>query len=132
MGASYSKTDVTIELLNQEPASYFVYGDNISRQKADGSASLRRHPRTVGFVVEKEPAAKPSKYFKTEEYVKLFFDQLRQLTDIVKKDRGKKYYISQLGAESSNKFYIWERLIKHSLEAELGEFDNVVFCWEQN
>lgn len=131
MGATYSKTDVTIELLNREPASYFVYSDNMSRQKSDGAASLRQHPRTVGFVVEKEPTAKPSRYFKTEEYAKMFFDQLRQLADIIKNSRGKKYYISRLGAESSNKFYIWERLIKHSLEAELGELDNVVFCWEQ-
>lgn len=132
MGAIYSNTKITLEQLNREVASYLVYGDNALRQKNDGSAALRQHPRTIGFVVEKEPTAKPSKCFKPTEYAKMFFDQLKQLSNIIKSDRNKKYYISQLGAETSNKFYIWELLIKHNLEAELGELDNVVFCWEKN
>jgi hypothetical protein len=61
----------------------------------------------------------------------MFFVELKQLTKIIKSNPSKKYYISELGKASSNKFYIWELLVKHNLEAELGELENVVFCWER-
>lgn len=131
MPATYQKIKVTEDLLNSEPNSYFVYGDNMNRQGLDGAASMRNHPRCIGFVTRKPPEVKPSANFKVEEYAKTFFQQLTQLADIVKKAPHQKFYISKVGSGAANKYYIWERIIRSNLIIELGEYDNVVFCWEE-
>jgi hypothetical protein len=130
MPASYQKIKVTEELLNQSPETYFVYGDNESRQGTDGAAALRNHPRAIGFITKRHPSVKVDCY-KPDEYVKPFFEQLDQLHGIIKNAPHQKFYISKIGSGAANRYYIWQLIIKHNLIDSLGEFDNVVFCWEE-
>jgi hypothetical protein len=131
MPATYQKIKVTEELLNQETGNYFVYGDNEARQGTAGAAALRTNPKAIGFITRRHPDAKPSSYFKPEEYIKPFFQQLEQLHNIIKNAPQQKFYISKIGSGASNKYYIWERVVKHNLIDTLGSYDNVVFCWEE-
>ena len=131
MQAKFKKITVTEETLNSEPESYFVFGDNTIKQGTGGAAKLRHHPRAIGFVTKKQPDNKPSSSFKPEEYLKIFFEQLDQLINIIKTNPQKTFYVSKLGAGLANKYMIWERVIKHNLVSELGEYSNVVFCWEE-
>lgn len=131
MPATYQKIKVTEELLNSEPSSYFVYGDSLLRQGTDGAAAIRHHPRCIGFVTKKQPGVKPSVCFKPDEYIKMFFEQLKQLTGIIKAAPHQKFYISKVGSGAANKYYIWELVIRPNLVDEFSECDNVVFCWEE-
>ena len=131
MPATYQKIKVTEDFLNQNTSYYFVYGDNEARQGTAGAAALRTNPRAIGFITKRHPDAKPSTHFKPEEYIKPFFLQLVQLNDIIKSAPQQKFYISKIGSGAANKYYIWERVIHHNLVEALGEYDNVVFCWEE-
>lgn len=131
MPAAYQKIKVTEELLTQNPEAYFVYGDNESRQGVDGAAALRTNPRAIGFITKRPPGTKPSACFKPDEYIKPFFQQLKQLHDIIKNAPHQKFYVSKIGSGAANKYYIWELIIRHNLVETLGEFDNVIFCWEE-
>lgn len=130
MPATYEKLTITHEFLNKDPNAFFVYGDNLQKQGTYGSAALRTHPRAIGFATRKGPPGSSAVCFKPEEYSKVFFDVLKQLSTHIRKNPAHKFYISKLGAGSANKHYIWEKLIHHNLTGELQEYDNVVFCWE--
>jgi hypothetical protein len=130
MPAKYENINVTEELLNSEPSSYFVFGDNLMKQGLAGAAKLRHHPRAIGFVTKKAPDGNPKSCYTPEEYAKPFFDQLEQLSNHIKGNPGRKFYVSKLGAGYANRYYIWETLIHHNLVDELEKYDNVVFCWE--
>jgi hypothetical protein len=132
MPATFKQIIVTEELLNNEPSSYFVYGDNTIRQGTGGAAKLRHHPRAIGFVTKKEPNSKPSSSFKPDEYLKMFFEQLRQLSGIINSNPQQKFYISKIGGGLANRYRIWELVIRQNLIAEFGDNDNVVFCWDEN
>lgn len=131
MPAQYKKVRVTTELLNEEPSAYFIFGDNAALQGNLGGSALRFHPRAIGFVTKKPPGTKPSECFHVDEYTKPFFEQIKQLSNIIKGNPDKKYYISRLGGGAANKYNIWQLLIKHNLEQEYEECGNVVFCWEK-
>jgi len=131
MPATYQKLVVDAALLDQDTGSYFVYGDNESRQGTAGAAALRHHPRAIGLITKRAPGTKPSECFKPEEYIKPFFQQLKQLEDIIKNAPHQKFYISKVGSGAANKYYIWQLLIKPNLVVALQEYDNVVFCWEE-
>jgi hypothetical protein len=132
MPATYKSIIVTEEILNNEPNAFFVYGDNAQRIGLGGAAKLRNHPRAIGFVTKKEPTNNQGACFTPEEYAKPFFDQLDQLSAHIKNNSTHKFYISKLGAGLANRYWIWERVISHNLQDELGGYDNVVFCWDHN
>jgi hypothetical protein len=131
MPAKFENITVTEELLNKTPNAFFVFGDNLQRQGFAGAAALRHHPRAVGFVTKKAPDGKAKSCFEPEEYAKLFFDQLKQLSSLIRGNPQHKFYVSKIGAGYANRYYIWERVIRHNLLDELGGCDNVVFCWEE-
>jgi len=131
MPATYQKIKVSEEFLSQCPEAYFVYGDNESRQGMDGAAALRSSPKAIGFITKRAPGTKPSACFKAKEYIKPFFQQLDQLQGIIKNAPHQKFYISKIGSGAANKYYIWERIIRHNLVDALSECDNVIFCWEE-
>jgi hypothetical protein len=131
MPAQYKKIRVTADLLNADPSAYFIFGDNAALQGTVGGSELRSHPRAIGFATKKAPGSKPSECFHANEYCKPFFAQLKQLSNIIKGNPHQKYYISRLGGGAANKYYIWQLLIKHNLEEEYGDCDNVIFCWEK-
>jgi hypothetical protein len=132
MPATYQNIIITEEILNSEPNAFFVYGDNVKRIGLGGAAKLRNHPRAIGFVTKKEPTNNQGACFTPEEYAKPFFDQLDQLSTHIKNGPNNKFYISKLGSGLANRYWIWERVISHNLQDELGGYDNVVFCWDQN
>lgn len=131
MPAKYKQINVTYEFLNSEPSAIFVYDDNLTKQGLNGTAALRNHPRTIGFVTQKAPEGVPRCCFKPEEYVKIFFDVLEQISMHISKNTKLTFYIPKLGSGYANKYFIWETLIHHNLVRELEKYDNVVFCWEQ-
>ena len=130
--ATFKRIEITEEFLNSNPDAYFVFGDNSQRQGTGGAAKLRHHPHAIGFVTKKAPNNSPGASFKPEEYASAFFDQLKQLAEHVKSQPSKVFYVSKLGSGLANRYYIWEKLIKHNLINELKKHSNVVFCWDED
>lgn len=130
--AFYKNLTITENFLDENPDSYFVFGDNIERSGMGGAALLRNHPHAIGFITKKFPNNKIESFYKPIEYSNVFFEELKKLKKIIQKKPNKKFYISKLGAGLANYFYIWEKLIHHNLVKELEEFENVIFCWEEN
>lgn len=127
--AIYRDLIITQEFLDNNPNAYFVFGDNLERQGYGGAAKLRDHPHAIGFITKKFPDNNDSSFYKPEEYTLVFFEELKKLKTIIEKRPDKLFYISQLGGGLANKFYIWQKLIKHNLVRNFQKFDNVIFCW---
>jgi hypothetical protein len=130
--AIYKNILITQEFLDNNPDSYFIFGDNLIREGMGGAAALRYHPHAIGFITKKYPDNKDNSFYKPEEYSSVFFEELKKLKTIIQKKPDKKFYISQLGGGLANKFYIWQKLIKHNLVRELEKFNNVIFCWDDS
>jgi hypothetical protein len=128
--ATYKNIIITENFLNNNPDAYFVFGDNLTRQGMGGAAKLRLHPHAIGFITKKYPDNDDNSFYKPEEYSPVFFEELDKLKKIIEKKSDKKFYISQLGGGLANKFYIWQKLIRHNLVKRLENFDNVIFCWD--
>lgn len=132
MGATYKKINVDENLLNSDPNAFFVFGDDLQHQNTEETAALRHHPRAIGFVTKKAPSHIRGSIFTAEEYSKVFFKMLDQLTEHIVKNSSRTFYISALGHGKANKYRIWELIVRHNLEEALAELDNVVFCWDKN
>lgn len=130
--AIYKNILITQEFLDNNPDSYFIFGDNLIREGMGGAAALRYHSHAIGFITKKYPDNKDNSFYKPEEYSSVFFEELKKLKTIIQKKPDKKFYISQLGGGLANKFYIWQKLIKHNLVRELEKFNNVIFCWDDS
>jgi hypothetical protein len=131
MKAKFKPIKITKEFLDQNPNSFFVFGDNSQRVGADGASALRGHPKAIGFITKKTSNNNPSSFFKVDEYIKPFFEQLNQLVNHIQSHPNYTFYISKIGSGLANYYYIWEKLIGHNLVEDLKDFENVVFCWEQ-
>lgn len=127
--AIYKNITITEEFLGENPNSYFVFGDNIERWGHGGAAVLRDHPHAIGFITKKFPDNKDESFYRPEEYSPIFFEELEKLKKIIEKRPDKTFYISQLGGGLANKYFIWQKLIRHNLVRVLEKFNNVVFCW---
>jgi hypothetical protein len=130
--AIYKNIIITQEFLDNNPDSYFIFGDNLIREGMGGAAILRYHPHAIGFITKKYPDNKDNSFYKPEEYSPVFFEELEKLKTIIQKRPDKKFYISQLGGGLANKYRIWQKLIRHNLVKELENFDNVIFCWDDS
>jgi hypothetical protein len=130
--ALYKNMLITQEFLDNNPDSYFIFGDNLERWGYGGAAKLRDHPHAIGFITKKFPDNNDNSFYKPEEYSAVFFEELKKLKTIIQKKPDKIFYISQLGGGLANKFYIWQKLIKHNLVKELEKFNNVIFCWDDS
>jgi hypothetical protein len=131
MPATFKRIEITPEFLNSTPDAYFVFGDNLQKIGLGGAAKLRGHPKAIGFVTKKAPSNELNASFKPEEYASLFFDQLKQLEAHIKNNPKHTFYVSKLGSGLANRYYIWQKIIGHNLTDALGEYDNVVFCWDE-
>jgi hypothetical protein len=127
--AIYKNIMITQEFLDDNVDSYFIFGDNLTREGMGGAARLRYHPHAIGFITKKFPDNNDNSFYKPEEYASVFFEELKKLETIIKKRPDKKFYISQLGGGLANKFKLWEKLIRHNLVRTLEKYDNVIFCW---
>jgi hypothetical protein len=130
MPAKFENVQITPEFLASFPDAYFVYEDDLQRQRNDGAAAYRMHPKAIGFSTMKAPPNVKNSAFKPEEYSKPFFEQLKQLSAHIKNNPNNKFYIPKLGYGAANRYYIWELLVHHNLMSEFENCDNVVFCWE--
>ena len=132
MPAKYQDIEITEDFLNSNPNAFFVYGDNLEHRGLGGAAKFRHHPRAIGFVTKKSPDNLAKSSFTVEEYKLVFFKLLKELKEHVVKNPQRTFYITRLGAGLANRYRIWELVIKHNLEQELEEHDNVVFLWSEN
>jgi hypothetical protein len=128
--ATYKNLIITQEFLDNNPNAYFVFGDNLERYGHGGAAKLRHHPHAIGFITKKFPDNHDGSFYKPEEYATVFFEELKKLKIIIEKRPDKIFYISQLGGGLANKYYIWQKLIRHNLVRIFEKSDNVIFCWE--
>jgi hypothetical protein len=127
--ASFLELEVTWQFLDNNPESYFVFGDNLQKRGKGGAAKLRDHPQAIGFITKKFPDNLDGSFYRPEEYVLIFFEELGKLKKNIDDNSSKTFYISQLGGGLANKYYIWEKLIKHNLLRTFKSYSNVVFCW---
>jgi hypothetical protein len=130
--ALYKNLIITQEFLDSNPDAYFVFGDNLIREGCGGAAALRYHPHAIGFITKKFPDNKDESFYRPEEYSPVFFEELQKLKKIIEKRQYKTFYISQLGGGLANRYFIWQKLIRHNLVRELGDLDNVIFCWDDS
>ena len=130
--AIYKDIKITQEFLDHNPDAYFVFGDNLERWGHSGAAKLRDHPHAIGFITKKFPDNKDESFYKPEEYSPVFFEELEKLKKIIQKRPDKTFYVSQLGGGLANKYFIWQRLVRHNLVKALENFKNVVFCWTES
>jgi len=124
--------DITIDwqFLDNNPTSYFVFGDNLQKRGKVEAAALRDHTHAIGFITKKFPDNEDGSFYRPEEYSSVFFEELKKLEAIIKRHPNKTFYISKLGAGLANKYRIWELLIHHNLVLTLEKYDNVIFCWK--
>lgn len=130
--AIFKNIIITQEFLDYNPNAYFVFGDNLERFGHGGAAKLRDHPHAIGFITKKFPDNKDESFYKPEEYSPIFFEELSKLEKLIKNRPDKTFYISQLGGGLANRYYIWQRLVRHNLIRKLENYHNVVFCWTEN
>jgi hypothetical protein len=62
----------------------------------------------------------------------VFFEELEKLKRVVEARQDKTFYVSQLGGGLANKYFIWQKLIRHNLVKVLENYKNVVFCWTES
>ena len=130
--ATYKDIKITKEFLDSNPNAYFVFGDNLERCGHEEASELRDHPHAIGFITKKFSDNKTESFYKPEEYSEVFFEELKKLKVIIEKRPDKTFYVSPLGSGLANKFRIWNRLIRHNLVRTLDNFNNVIFCWNDN
>jgi len=111
---------VTAEFLRENPNVVFVFGDNLIRKGKGGAAALRDEPNTYGFITKKEPNNKDSSFYHPNEYWPVFIGELSNLHQEILLHPDKTYLISRLGAGLANRYGIYERVIKHSLDVFRG------------
>ncbi len=127
--ALYQDFHISKQFLDNNPNSYFVFGDNTIRKGYGGAAALRDHPQAIGFITKKFPDNRDTSFYDPEEYESLFFDELEKLENRIIEQQDKIFYITQLGGGLANRYKIWDVLIKPNIVGKLTKFDNVVFCW---
>ena len=89
--AIYKNILITQEFLDNNPDSYFIFGDNLIREGMGGAAALRYHPHAIGFITKKYPDNKDNSFYKPEEYSSVFFEELKKLKTIIQKKPNKKF-----------------------------------------
>jgi hypothetical protein len=129
--ALYKNINITWQFLDANPGTYFVFGDNLQKYGKGGAARLRGHPHALGFITKKFPDNQDGAFYTPEEYLPIFYEELKKLEQIIKHNPTKTFYISKLGGGLANRFKIWETLIQPRLTKELSKYENIVFCWEE-
>jgi hypothetical protein len=127
--ATYKNINITENFLNKNTNSYFVFGDNLQRIGMGGAASLRYHPRSIGFITKKFPDNDDGSFYKPFEYEPIFEDELRKLKEFIDEHPNYYFYISKLGSGLGNRFKIWENVIEKRLINQFSNYKNVIFCW---
>lgn len=130
--ATYNNFIITKQFLDDNPNAVFVFGDNLRRVGYGGSAALRDHSQTYGFITKKNSDNMDESFFRPESYRIDFTVQAVELQLVIKKNSDKIYYISQLGGGLANRYKIWEQVCKPGLKKYFSHYDNVVFLWDKD
>ena len=117
---------ITVEYLRENTDMVFVFGDNLIRKGIGGAAKLRRQPNTYGFITKKYPDNKEESFFKPDEYLPVFENEMVKLIKEIEMHRDKTYLISKLGAGLANRYHIYEQIILPRIGL-LRKYDNVEF-----
>jgi len=120
---------VTELFLNKEPDRFFVFGDNVLHKGTGGAASLRHHPRAIGFITKKFPNNKPDSFYNDSDYWEVFHIEMRKLKKVLIANLNATFYISKLGAGLANRNSIFEKIIEPNLFDGLKYFKNVKLLW---
>jgi len=132
MAAKYKNLESIKEQIASDPSAFFLYEDNLQHRDTEDKAWLRKNPKAIGFVTKKAPDDQQNSCFTPQEYSKVFFKIIGELKKHIVKYSQHTFYIPRLCTGLSNKYLIWELVMKHNFIQELGEYDNVVFCWDEN
>lgn len=130
--ATFQNIQITKLFLDKTPSARFVFGDNLIRKGYGGAAILRDHPQSIGFVTKKFPDNQDSSFYSVDEYKAVFEKEFSILVHNIEHNLNKTFYISQLGGGLANKYKIWDIIIKPNLTKRLKNYNNVVFCWNDN
>jgi len=104
---------VEAEFLRSNPDVVFVFGDNLLRKGKGGAAKLRDEPNAYGFITKKYPNWKDDSFYRPEEYLPIFREELNKLNRELFDNVGRKVFlITKLGAGLANKYNIYEEVIK--------------------
>lgn len=128
--AVFQKLEINQQFLDDHPSSYFVFEEDLQHQGKTKITFLQNHPLTFGFIVQKFSDNLDNSFYRPEEYVPVFFEELEKLRKKVESEPEKTFYIPRLGSGSANKFFIWEKIVKHFLTHTFKKHSNVIFCWD--
>jgi hypothetical protein len=117
---------MTAEYLRRHPNVVFVFGDNLLRKGKGGAATLRDEPNTYGFITKKAPNNKDESFYRPEEYVHVFWQEMVHLIVEVSNHPEKTYAVSPLGSGLANRYKIYETIIKPMLKILDNQNKNVV------
>lgn len=119
---------ITIGYLRENPNHIFVFGDNTIRKGKGGAAITRDEDNTYGFITKRLPDSNDGSYYKPQEYLPIFRDEMIKLIHTIIYNPNKTFLISKLGAGLANKYMIYEKVIKPGLH-ELKRYPNVEFLF---
>ncbi len=117
------------EYLINHPNSIFVFGDNTLRKGKGGAASLRDLPNTYGFITKKYPDNKDSSFYKLDEYLFIYCQEIKYLIEYITSNKNKIFLISKIGSGLANRYNIFENIIEPSIKKDLKDFKNIEFLW---
>jgi len=129
---------VTEDYLEKHPNEIFVFGDNLLRYGYGGAATLRDCKNAYGFVTKKAPGNKDDAFYRPDEYLSVYLEQMTILKIEIKIHESrvllgyptKIWLISKLGSGLANRFKIFEKVIEPNIKKDLAEFKNIRFLWE--
>jgi len=117
---------ITAEYLQKNTDKVFVFGDNLIRKGIGGAAYLRRQPNTYGFITKRYPDNKDKSFYKPDEYLPVFENEMVRLIKEIEMHRDRTYLISKLGAGLANRYHIYEHIILPRIGV-LRRYENVKF-----
>lgn len=119
-----SMITITKKYLEDNPDHVFVFGDNLIRKGYGGAAKLRDEPNAYGFVTKKYPNNDDESFYKPDEYLDVFNEEMNRLINFIERCPQKTFLVSPLGSGLANKYKIWEEIIKQNI-IELKVYPNV-------
>lgn len=123
------KLFVTENYLKEHPDHVFVFGDNTLRKGTGGAAQLRYVLNTYGFITKKFPDNKDTSFYKPEEYLPIYTNEIEKLKNRIEQNPDLIYLISELGSGLANKYNIFEQIIKPRIKKDFKDYKNVIFLW---
>ena len=121
---------VTASFLEENPNVIFVFGDNLKRYGTGGAAALRYITNTYGFVTKKAPTYKDEDFYKPEDYITKYLEEVYCLRERMIKQPDKLFLISKIGGGIANKYKIFEEVIEPTIRILLKDLSNKEFLWE--